>query len=628
VVALLAATSLCACGSSQSGGSGSAPFDDVAVGGKADQAQWTHIIDDIELNSTIDGKFSDRIRVYGFTVEAKAGATLSVEVTTKAGTTSGDVPAGTALDTVIAAYGPMEAQKKGPRIAYADDNEAGGGGAAQLPALKIAQDGKYIVVMSTWNDPGAGSYKIKVGCAGTDFQCRKPVTNAACTPGTRYVTGGTVIGTEEWKDCEIVLMETIEVAKDAVLTVRPGVTVKGNYIGTDAYGTVQLVVNGTLQSVGTSQNPVVFTALKNGWKGMVLNGDSNTLQHTFVEKAETGVTVQGSHNTLLNINVNSGITGLYFVKGSQDNKVARARLSQVRDGIHLAGSADISDSVFQGPGTDVSKVTGSGIWGDAGTPLSHVDRCLFTNFPAGMYLASTEIEVHDTTLVNNARGVFVTGANPGVHPAYTCPAVPQAATTPPQYHPPMPSTWGRDPIFIRCDVIKNIEYGIKITAPELLVIEECNVRDNGAGIVIESDSLNNDSRITKSNILRNGTGAQVDSYHVNGTLNISGNYWAQLSDPELSASWRMQHSQDVTCTGDSNGNPNCSNISGSQYQCGQWVCTWNSSARRMMGCTMTHTTTWNGQFIFTGFSPVALPAGPKFGPQSDLVTDQRQQLGL
>jgi hypothetical protein len=256
--------------------------------------------------------------------------------------------------------------------------------------------------------------------------------------------------------------------------------------------------------------------------------------------------------------------------------------------------------------------------------MSHVERCVFTSFPRGMHLISTEVEVRDTTIAENARGVEVNGAQSGIHPPYTCPAVPQGPA--PTYHPPMPTTWGYDPIFIRCDIIKNAEFGVKITAPELLVLEDSNVRDNGAGILIESDSLHNDSRIVRSNIFGNGSGAQVDSYHVNGVLNISGNYWAQLSDPELSASWRMQHSQNVTCSGDSNGNPGCQSAANNRYQCGQYTCSWNGS--RMVGCTMSMTATWSGQFTFTGFSPVALDAGPKFGPQSDLVQERRQQLGL
>jgi hypothetical protein len=87
----------------------------------------------------------------------------------------------------------------------------------------------------------------------------------------------------------------------------------------------------------------------------------------------------------------------------------------------------------------------------------------------------------------------------------------------------------------------------------------------------------------------------------------------------------MQHSQTVTCSGDSNGNPGCQYVN-NRYQCGQYSCTWNG--QRMVGCTMSMTATWSGQFAFTGFSPVPLDAGPKFGPQSDLVKQRRQEMGL
>ncbi|MEM9452540.1 MAG: hypothetical protein AAGF11_00065 [Myxococcota bacterium] len=62
-------------------------------------------------------------------------------------------------------------------------------------------------------------------------------------------------------------------------------------------------------------------------------------------------------------------------------------------------------------------------------------------------------------------------------------------------------------------------------------------RGHGAGVIIASSSLHDDSRIAGNNIHDNGDGpVQLQTLHNEGTLDISGNYWAQISDPELSAS--------------------------------------------------------------------------------------------
>jgi len=88
------------------------------------------------------------------------------------------------------------------------------------------------------------------------------------------------------RSCEVVLLETITIPTGSVLTVLPGVTVKGNYLGATPYGTVGLNVVGQLQAVGTPDRPVTFTALGRGWKGIVLNSPSNTIENVYIEKAE------------------------------------------------------------------------------------------------------------------------------------------------------------------------------------------------------------------------------------------------------------------------------------------------------------------------------------------------------
>jgi hypothetical protein len=593
---------------------------------KADQVHHAKILGDVDLNSHVDGRFT-AARVYGFTFEAKAGGTITVGVSATAGSSSSDTAQGTPLDTVAAIYGPVSSDGKdpGPRLAYADDNADGSNGA--LPPVSIAEDGKYLIVLSTWNDPGNGPYTVNVGCAGTDFQCRRPVATQACDPTTRYIQGRDVIATETWSSCKVVLLENTVVQKGAVLTVSPGVTVQGNYIGTDDYGSVALQVDGSLQAIGTAALPINFTALSKGWQGIVLNGDSSTLKNVFVDKANIGVAVHGSNNTFANLDISVTDTAMALFQESTANTIDRVRITQTRDGISLSGDATITDSIIMGNGcmADSGCKQGSGVWGHAGQKRSQFFRALISGFTHGMYLDSYELEINDATIINNRRGVFVTGPDAGIHEDAQCP---QSQVPPP---PPPPATWNRygyDPVFIRTDIVKNSEYGLKAQAPQFLVIEDSNVRDNGAGIILETDSLAPGSHISRSNIFGNGSGpVQVDSKHANGVLDISGNYWAQISDPQLSASWLVTHTFSKQCSWSTTQNSSgCTYNGGVNYTCGGLSCTWSSP---YMTCwhSSTASSNWTGQLTFTGFSPTKLSAGPNTSACTDDVNAERQREG-
>lgn len=577
----------------------------------------------LEFDKPLSGKFDRKARVYGFTFEAKAGAVVNVDVQTAAGTDAVGITRGAPLDTIAAVYGPMNGNDRGEKISFVDDGP--GSQQAQLPAVNLKQDGKYLVVVGSWDDPGSdGQYTVKATCTGTDFQCRRPMPAGQCNKNTRYIQGGTVIGTETWNDCEIVLLEEVHVAKDAVLTIKPGVTVKGNYIGTGPFGTVSLVVDGTVQAVGTQDQPIVFTALNQGWAGLQIKGNSSTLDQVFVEKAQRGIVVTGSNNTFKNLNVNSGEVGMRFEAGAKDNAVQQVKISQVTNGIFIGQGANVAidDSVILG------KANGTGLGIEARTSeLSQFRRALVAGFGDGLYLDTSALEVYDGTITKNARGVTITGPQSGVHPTYpSCPTT-QISSAPPPPPPYTPVTvWPRrDPIFVRCDIVKNQQYAAKLLAPELFVVEESNVKDNGAGIIVEADTIHQDSRIVRSNIYNNGTGSQVESWHQAGRLNISGNYWAKISDPELSTSWLMQHSKSNACSFEG----------GCQTQnCGSsWTCTSQRAAYNAngaygswwYGCTANATATWSSQFTFTGFSEKELTAGPRPQDLCDQVKQERQQ---
>jgi hypothetical protein len=411
--------------------------------------------------------------------------------------------------------------------------------------------------------------------------------------------------------------------------------VQGNYLGGDEWGTVNLVVEGSLQAAGTAEHPVVLTALSRGWQGLVLAGHSNTLENVYVEKAKTGITVQGSNNTFVDLNINSCDVGLAFAAGSKENRVERVAIDKVRTGILLAGAADIVDSVILGNGPNGP--AGAGIQGSRSAETSRFYRALVAQFPYGLDLDATQLEVYDGTITKNGNGILVHNSQTteGVHPAYTCPAMPRS-TGPSQSAPAVPSSWGRDPVFVRCDIVGNAGYAVRVQAPELVVVEESNIRGNGRGIVVEADSVHPQSRIVRSNIHGNGEQAQVEAMHVNGSLDISQNYWAKISDPELSRSWQMSHSQSFDCRIMSYAGHCSERYSGCSpqgrdiYQCGPYP-TCRDAYTSPSGCYCegaTVTATWQSPYRFTGFSPTPLPAGPERENLTQKVQEQRQQQGL
>jgi hypothetical protein len=593
-------------------------FDAVQIGGgdKADMVHGAHILSDIDLDSEIQGTFRNGVRVYGFTFEAKAGAHVTVGLTATAGTGSVDRQSGEALDTVAALYGPIHGDDKGPRLLSADDEN---GYSAVLPRFDVSQDGTYLVIFSSWDDPGAGHYRVQVGCEGTSYQCQRPVNDAPCVAGTRYIQGQTVIGTETWDRCNVVLLENTVVQQGAVLTINPGVHVQGNIIGTPPYGTVSLQVDGTLQAVGTAEHPVVFDAVRDGWKGIVLNGSSNTLENVYIEKASRGVEASGSHNTLRNVIVDHGDTGFFFNQNSTDNHLVRVRADQVANGLVLGNgaAANVEDSVFLGtPGSN-----GSGVRA-AGSAASQVSRSLVSGFGTGMDLNNTQLEVTDSTIAKNGVGVRVDGPNGGLHPAYTCPSFP-TQSPPSRPAPSFPQSWGYDPVFVRTDIVDSAGIGLRIVAPQLVVVEDSNIRRNHGGVSIEADSLADSSHISGSNVTDNGDTFQVDSWHSNGVLDISGNFWNRISDPELSASWRVTHQQGQTCSLTPTGFSGCS-WNGSAYICGSYTCT----SSNVWTCTAPTTAQWTGRVAFTGFSPRELDAGPHLDDLVAMVNAERVKLGL
>ena len=465
--------------------------------GKADAAKSTKLVDKIALDSSVQGTFDPRVRVYGYVLEAKRGAKLVAKLAASAGADANGPAEGAALDTFLAVYGPYTSvQQPGPKLRESDD--VGASTAAGPVELPVEQDGKYLIAFTSFEDTGKGKYELTLDCNGTDLQCLRPAWDAPCKPGTVYIQGATIDADTTWDACETVLLENATVAEGKTLTIKPGVNVKGNFIGSAPFGSVMLVVNGTLQAAGTPEHPVAFTAYKDGfgWGGLNLVGPSHSISHAYIEKANVAVTLgNGSSGTLTDV---------------------------VLEGTTLQNMMPLA-----------------GVSGGASARATF-DRALVKGFQTGLHLQNSEfIHVEDSVVRANRIGVQVDGASPST----SCSS-----------NPPAPATW-RDPVFLHSDIVGNVGGGVRINGSDVLIqISSSNILKNGGfGVQILGQNLNPMSFIRGNNIHGNGAAGapQVQSNHwaSGGVLDISGNFWNAVSDPELSASWRMACNGSRTSTG-------------------------------------------------------------------------------
>ncbi|MGE0546142.1 MAG: right-handed parallel beta-helix repeat-containing protein [Kofleriaceae bacterium] len=458
--------------------------------GKADAARSTKLIDDMGPNSVVQGTFAPRVRVYGYVINAKGGATLNISLKASAGPDAVDGSNGSQLDTVMHLYGPFNSlEDPGALIKKSEDGETL---AAPPIDYAVPTDGKYLLAFSSWEDTGTGSYEVKVGCTGTDFACRRPEANKPCNAGTFYLQGGQINQDTTWDTCETILLEPTTVAAGKTLTISPGVTVKANHLGSNSVSTVGLIVDGILRAAGTREHPLLFTSLKPDrlWAGISLKGTANTISDAFFDRAYTAIALAANAH------------------------------------------ADVTDVVLDGTG-------GAAVGVAAGRDVNATFvRAAVKKFRTGLDLSdSHSLFIEDSVIRDNQVGVRIRGLGGAIN----------SCITPPQV------TVYRDPVIRHTDIVKNTSGGIEIWGSDaFLQVEDSNLIGNGGpALTLYGSQLHQDSYLRNNNISGNSSSGRLDivTYHRAGTLDVSSNYWIDISDPELSNSWRADCMGTIKFTG-------------------------------------------------------------------------------
>jgi len=139
-------------------------------------------------------------------------------------------------------------------------------------------------------------------------------------------------------DNPVILAGTTKVAKNASLTIAPG-----THIFVHEYG--QLLVEGTANLNGTSQQPIVFTtnerhAANRTWGGIVISqGSSAAISHAEFRYASPAISCMGSSAaTISDVEITLAQLGLFLKNASC--RLANINISNVYDGISAVGFSD------------------------------------------------------------------------------------------------------------------------------------------------------------------------------------------------------------------------------------------------------------------------------------------------
>ncbi len=471
---------------------GGIDLDPIVAPPKSDIGKRAKIIEDLRPDSTVTGAFDNKVRVYAYVVTASKGATINVSLDAKAGD-GGSISPEEELDTILAIYGPYENRSNpGEKLVEMDDE--GDRLAAPDINFEVPDEAKYMIVFSSWDTPGEGEYELKLACEGTDFQCRRPELDKPCEDTKMFVQGGEIAEDVEWNACETVVLETPTITPEGTLTIRPGVEVQFNYLGDqDQFGIVGIDAQGALQITGTEEAPVRLTSLKDGWRGISLIGEGHVVQNTFIE------------NTRRAIHLQEEATGSF------------------------------QDVVMQNQGR-----IGEGIVAENGSSAQFV-RAVAKGFDTGVLSNFGEdIIITDSTITDNNIGLRANG-EPSRN-ITRCGNVPTPPARP--FNP--------DPVITHSDIYNN-NIGVQVIGDlVLLQIENSNIVDNtGFALDLQTAELNAESFIRKSNIIGNNgdNNLQVRTFHRRGILDLSGNYWVDISDPELSANWQNRCNGEISFTG-------------------------------------------------------------------------------
>ena len=157
VVLLLAGLLAASCGSSSDLGEKTIPYEprEFLSASEFDEIEADGA--DLCLTGTLNIEFTAAGQMSGFSLALAAGDTVRIATAGTAG-----------LDTVVALYGPVDANGYYGKLPVAADDDGGADGKAVIAAYVVKTTGEYLVLVSTYGGTGLGAAAVTVTINGTE----------------------------------------------------------------------------------------------------------------------------------------------------------------------------------------------------------------------------------------------------------------------------------------------------------------------------------------------------------------------------------------------------------------------------------------------------------------------------
>lgn len=157
VPSALAFASLAGCASDVVAPDATPPLVPILDDGKADVGSRVSRLGALPFApGEITGAFAEDLEFHGYSLDVRAGARVSLEVTQR-GSSRG-------LDTSMFVYGPAAADGTFGSTARDFDDDAGWGKLSRLRGLELDDAGTYLVVVGTKDGRGRGRYRLEAKC--------------------------------------------------------------------------------------------------------------------------------------------------------------------------------------------------------------------------------------------------------------------------------------------------------------------------------------------------------------------------------------------------------------------------------------------------------------------------------
>jgi parallel beta-helix repeat protein len=214
-------------------------------------------------------------------------------------------------------------------LATIQGNTLGGNGSYAVYAYNYYQAGQVVVdARSNWWGTADASVISGLVYDCNDNPSWSPVVNFGNWLGSQggaavpsLAVSGQVLSNTVWQvsDSPVAVVGSLLVTSNVTLTIQPGVQV-------NVFGNYMLQVDGTLQALGTSNQPVTFTSWKSfpqrgDWQGLVFTaGSSNNpcvLSNVVVQYAQVGVNCTATSPQIVNSTIQyCSQQGVYLTRSS------------------------------------------------------------------------------------------------------------------------------------------------------------------------------------------------------------------------------------------------------------------------------------------------------------------------